>query len=74
MWYYLPPCWPQEKLADLQKQLTASEDARVRAEEECRILRERSGEVEGAAQQTQAELTSQVDELKLKVRAKRHPT
>lgn len=51
----------------MQECLKSSEEAQDRLKEECRVLRERNDETESLHQKTQLELTSQLDELKIKV-------
>ena len=52
----------------MQDQLQSSVEAREKAEEQCKTLRERNSELESTLQKSQLESTSMIDELKLKVR------
>ena len=58
----------QRRLMEMQEQLQSSVEAQQKAEEEWKALRERNSQLESVHQKTQLELTSTIDELKLKVR------
>ena len=61
-------CSQKGRLLEVQGQLQSSVEAREKAEEQCKTLRERNSELERALQKSQLESTSMIDELKLKVR------